>query len=319
MISNDVLTTEGFPNCKNGKYYIAVTHNGLFHADDIFAAALLKLAFGDKIIFKRSRDEVEFEKADIVFDVGKKYDEVKYFDHHQDDYRLIEPTGLKHSALTLLAKKLIRDKEVLIEFNRRIGYPIAARDNGQELANTISVFYTTPSGWVQYFNMSWREQEEFNDPNDRYSYFDMAVQTAMLIIERVFICIIDELNVTDLVRAYADKAQYNGSIMVIDRYLPFMNTIVKEYKEIKFVIYPNINTGTFMLQSVPISLDDKFKNKVLLPKLWRGFKQESWDKPLYDGLDGCIYVHNNGYIGSWDTVDHAIIAARNAIMYNEVI
>lgn len=317
MVSNDILTTEGFNKPKNNKYYVAITHNGLFHADDVFSAALLKLAFGNKIVFKRTRNETEFEKADIVFDVGKKYDEIKYFDHHQDDYRLIEPTGLKHCALTLLARKLIRDNNVLIEFNRRIGYPIAARDNGQELSNSSAVFYTTPSGWIQYFNMTWREQEEFGDPEDRYSYFDMAVQLAMVIIERVFICIIDEINVTDIVRSYADRSIYNGNIMVLDRYLPFMSTIVKEYPNIKFVIYPNISINTFTVQAVPISLEDKFKDRCLLPKLWRGFN-ENWTKPIYDGLEGCVFVHNNGYIGSWDTLDNAITGARNAIMFNDM-
>ena len=318
MFYNNILTTDKFDKPKNGKYYVAITHNGIFHADDVFAAALLRLAFGDKIIFKRTRNETEIENADIVFDVGKKYDGIKFFDHHQDDYRLIEPTGIKHSALTLLAKVLIRDKEVLVEFNRRIGYPISARDNGQELSSYLSVFYTTPSGWVQYFNMTWKEQEEFGDLNDRFSYFDIAVQVAMVIVERVFISIIDELNVSDLIKKYADNAICNGSVLLLDKYLPYMGTIVKHYPNIKLAIFPNINVGGYNIQAIPNSLNDKFSNRLLLPKLWRGFKKENWNKPIYDGLEGCIYVHNNGHIGLWDNVENAIVAARNALMYNDV-
>src|SRR3989344_6430775 len=74
-----------------------ITHNGSFHADDIFAAATFILylertnndfsaqggpALGWEII--RTRDEEIIKSGDYVFDVGGVYDEVENrFDHHQ--------------------------------------------------------------------------------------------------------------------------------------------------------------------------------------------------------------------------------------------
>ena len=51
----------------------AVTHNGIFHADDIFSAAILLKVFPDISIY-RTRDQDQIDKADIVFDVGHVYD-----------------------------------------------------------------------------------------------------------------------------------------------------------------------------------------------------------------------------------------------------
>ena len=46
-----------------------VTHSGTFHADDVFAFAILREALG-AFDFVRTRDMAEIEAADLVFDVG---------------------------------------------------------------------------------------------------------------------------------------------------------------------------------------------------------------------------------------------------------
>ena len=51
----------------------ASTHDGRFHADKIFALAVLKLIFPDLEIV-RSRDEKVYKNADIIVDVGHAYD-----------------------------------------------------------------------------------------------------------------------------------------------------------------------------------------------------------------------------------------------------
>ena len=60
-----------------------VTHNGNFHADDVFSIAAFKSIFPSfKLI--RTRDAELIAKADIVIDVGGEYDpDTDRFDHHQ--------------------------------------------------------------------------------------------------------------------------------------------------------------------------------------------------------------------------------------------
>ena len=54
-----------------------VTHNGSFHADDVFACALLALVLeneDEKFEVIRTRDEKIIKEGDFVFDVGGIYD-----------------------------------------------------------------------------------------------------------------------------------------------------------------------------------------------------------------------------------------------------
>ena len=63
------------------------THNGVFHADEVLAIALLLWQLNyelEEVRIIRSRDENMLALADATVDVGGRYDESKnYFDHHQ--------------------------------------------------------------------------------------------------------------------------------------------------------------------------------------------------------------------------------------------
>ncbi|OYT14620.1 MAG: hypothetical protein B7C24_17370 [Bacteroidetes bacterium 4572_77] len=71
-----------------------ITHNGLFHSDEVFAVAFLKHLFKEEILnISRTRDEslLQIAKADkhsYVLDLGGEYNaEMLNFDHHQDHYK----------------------------------------------------------------------------------------------------------------------------------------------------------------------------------------------------------------------------------------
>jgi uncharacterized UPF0160 family protein len=61
-----------------------VTHNGMFHCDEVTACVILKTIFPDSTI-TRTREQELIDEADIVVDVGKIYDpDNNRFDHHQE-------------------------------------------------------------------------------------------------------------------------------------------------------------------------------------------------------------------------------------------
>ena len=63
---------------------LIATHNKMMHADEITAIALLKIFTDEHIKIQRvNHDTTDFSKFDMVIDIGKKFDGVKYFDHHQ--------------------------------------------------------------------------------------------------------------------------------------------------------------------------------------------------------------------------------------------
>ena len=64
---------------------LIATHNGVFHADEVSAVALLKIFNDDEIEVERVPHQFDnFSKYDMVIDISKKYDGKKYFDHHQN-------------------------------------------------------------------------------------------------------------------------------------------------------------------------------------------------------------------------------------------
>ena len=59
------------------KQIVVATHSGIFHADDVFAMALVRLVLrrkGVEVVGVRTRKESIINNADIVLDVGNVYD-----------------------------------------------------------------------------------------------------------------------------------------------------------------------------------------------------------------------------------------------------
>ena len=63
-----------------------VVHDGKFHADDVFAAAALRIVLGGRGKIVRTRDQKTIESAEYVADVGGVNDQEKNrFDHHMPE------------------------------------------------------------------------------------------------------------------------------------------------------------------------------------------------------------------------------------------
>lgn len=80
-----------------------ITHDGIFHADDVMSIALMLEFIRPTLQIERTRNisSDEFSNPDIwIVDVGGQYDQVKNnYDHHQD--------STSHAACVLVCKELI--------------------------------------------------------------------------------------------------------------------------------------------------------------------------------------------------------------------
>ncbi|MDF1573311.1 MAG: MYG1 family protein [Bacteroidales bacterium] len=97
--------TESFPEKSENKVTV-VTHNGIFHADEVFAIALISCIHG-KLEVVRTRDKkiIDQAKSDpkiFVIDVGMVSDpRMKCFDHHQQSQ-----SGQEESSVSLVFRYL---------------------------------------------------------------------------------------------------------------------------------------------------------------------------------------------------------------------
>ena len=118
-----------------------ITHNGSFHADDIFACATLSLVLekeGQEFEVIRTRDEETIKNGDYVFDVGGIYNpKINRFDHHQKSGAGKRENGIEYSSFGLVWKKfgkeLTGSEKIAELIDKHLVSSIDAHDNGLDL------------------------------------------------------------------------------------------------------------------------------------------------------------------------------------------
>ena len=126
-----------------------ITHSGVFHADDVFAVAVL-LSLPDierlgenQVEIIRTRDPHHIQKGDMVVDVGAVYDpEKNRFDHHQEAGAGARENGIPYASFGLVWKHYgaIRtgSQKVAQELDRELIQPIDALDNGVSIFESMN-------------------------------------------------------------------------------------------------------------------------------------------------------------------------------------
>lgn len=259
--------------------HIAV-HGGVFHADDVLAVTLAH-HLHETVIVDRVFSVNDETSYDYIIDVGRKYDGIKCFDHHQE----IEPLdeGVLPCGASLYAKSVL-NKQLYNSLYERVIRPVCVQDNGQ--SDLTEKYPNNTFGWVHYMNPTWDSDK---NPDEA---FKCAVVTALPILEAVIAKIGAESAAADLVESAPTLEK--GAIVVLPQYAPWQNTVIPR-EEARFVIHPS-NRGGFMLNAVPPSLDEMFKQRISI----------SW----VDAPEGCTFTHKAQFCASFDTQEHAIAAAR---------
>src|SRR6516162_1390126 len=146
------------------------THDGTFHADDVFAAAVLfecdKTTEQMSVVVRSRKPEI-LADCDLRFDVGAKYWVASNdFDHHQPGGAGARPNGIPYASFGLIWKHfghktlpptLAEQDYVIAAVDERLVQPVDAADCGCELfmLNTPAVLPYSVSAAVGSFNPSW--------------------------------------------------------------------------------------------------------------------------------------------------------------------
>ncbi len=289
-----------------------VTHDGSFHADDIFAAAALSILLKNKsedFEILRTRDEKEINSADYVFDVGGIYDETKNrFDHHQVGGAGTRE-GILYAAFGLVWKKfgkeLCGSDEAAKIIEKKLVMPVDAWDNAIDLVVNkdpeISPFYLQHI----FFDMepTWRE-EDLNQ-NDM---FLKSVEIAKLILSREIIQANDALLARSEVIKIYEKAA-DKRLIVLDKNYPFQYTL-HDFSEPLFVVYPRKANNWWGVKTV--RRDPKtFINRKNLPKLWAGLRDEELQN--VSGVSDAIFCHRGLFMAVAKSREGAIKLAQIAL------
>lgn len=281
-----------------------VTHNGNFHADDVFSIAALKHIF-PSVNLIRTRDVEIINKADIVVDVGGEHDEATdRFDHHQRGGAGERENGIPYSSFGLIWKKYgvqicQGNPDVARAVDSGLVSAIDALDCGhvEGVYDGISLSQT-----ISMFNPTWQEESHFDE------CFDQAVEFASRVLKRFIASASGGISARALVAKAIENAD-DPRVVVLEKYTPWKRTVHALAEEALYVVYPS-QTGQWRIQTVPVELGS-FEDRKSLPKQWAGLS----DKDLQDvtDIDDAMFCHNGRFIAGAESFESTMKMAAIAL------
>jgi uncharacterized UPF0160 family protein len=281
-----------------------VTHNGNFHADDVFSVAALKQILPSFNLI-RTRDLAIMAKADIVIDVGGEYDaEAGRFDHHQRGGAGERENGIPYSSFGLIWQKYGLDicegnQEVANAVDAGLVSTIDAIDCGhvEGIYDGISLSQT-----ISMFTPTWQEDSHFD------SCFDEAVEFASRVLKRFIASSSGGISAKTIVAKAIENAQ-DPRVIVLQKYTPWKRTVHALAEKALYIVYPS-QTGQWRIQTVPVE-PGSFEDRKPLPKAWAGLS----DKDLQEvtGIDDAMFCHNGLFIAGAESFESTMKMASIAL------
>ncbi|PLA74760.1 metal-dependent hydrolase [Hydrogenovibrio sp. SC-1] len=277
-----------------------VSHSGRFHADEVFAIAMILMIEDREIV--RSRDQEVIDRAEIVLDVGGEYDPERLrFDHHQNSFTRTREDGTPYAtaglvwehygAKILAAKGLEGDYEIQFALewvDKKIIRDIDAVDNG--------LFTDDPrpsvSMLVGMMNASSTDEVERQE-----AAFQDAIAFTRNILNNFIQAAIKEAEVVVALEACAENVE--EGILVLEENLPFKD-FIRSHPEIARVVYPKGSEGYGVFCN---------GKKNHLPERFRGLRDEELKAVL--GLDDAVFCHKSGFMSVCRSFESALAMAKS--------
>ncbi|MEY8214899.1 MAG: MYG1 family protein [Colwellia sp.] len=280
------------------------THNGNFHADDVFSIAALKHIF-PSFTLVRTRDLEIIGKADLVIDVGGKYDpDTGRFDHHQRGGAGERENGIPYSSFGLIWQKYGLEicqgnQDVANSVDTGLVSTIDAIDCGhvEGVSQGISLSQT-----ISMFNPTWQEESHFD------SCFDEAVDFASRILTRFIASANGGISAKDIVAKAIENAK-DPRVIVLEKYTPWKRTVHALTEEALYMIYPS-QSGQWIIQTVPVE-PGSFEDRKSLPKQWAGLSDQAF-KEVTD-IDDAMFCHNGLFIAGAESFESTMKMASIAL------
>lgn len=272
---------------------LIATHNGSFHADEVFAIAAMKL-LPDPVEVIRTRNREELAEADLRIDIGFSHDPASGdFDHHQREFDLARENGIGYASFGLIWReygaRICGDAEVAESVEQTLVQPVDANDTGQQITQSLieGVRPMNVNAVIGGFNSRW--DEELSDEEER-ERFDAAVELAGGILEREIGSATSGLKAVRLVREAIDGAK-DPRIIELSQNVPWKQVVVTEAPEALLVIYPK--RQGFGLETVPKELGT-FENRLDLPAAWGGLEQDELAE--LTGVADALFCHSKRFL-----------------------
>ncbi len=268
-------------------------HNGLFHADDVFAVATLKLVDkADEVV--RTRDPKLLADCALQVDVGRTYDPTTgNFDHHQEGGAGERANGLRYASFGLIWKQYGAEAAGSAEAAQYVDEHfvqfIDADDNGQTPFSSSLPNVPLPliAQSIGAFNPTWIEPGE---EADFEVAFNEAVDIAIRLLKREIQEAHSFLQAVEHIRQALQQS--SDELLVLDKFIPWQEYVTNQAPKVLFAIFPRAD-GTWALQAARKSLGG-FENRRDLPAHWAG--NVDAELAAITGVPDAIFCHNGRFL-----------------------
>jgi uncharacterized UPF0160 family protein len=270
------------------------THDGSFHADEIFALAALSL-LGEPMEIDRTRDAAVLAAADLRVDVGFASDPAAGdFDHHQKGGAGERANGVRYASFGLVwreygARLCGGDADVAARVDQSLVQGVDANDTGQAVVAPLldGVWPMTVSGIIGGLNRRWDEELS---PAEERARFDEALALAGPIVAREIASAAAQQRAVRIVEQAIGRAR-DPRVIELDRDVPWKEVVVAQAPDALFVVYPK--RQGWGLEAVPRELGS-FTNRRDLPEAWAGL--DGPELARLTGVGDAVFAHAKRFL-----------------------
>jgi uncharacterized UPF0160 family protein len=302
------------------KKKIIVTHNGSFHADDIFACATLSIWLKNKkelFTIIRTREKDAIQQADYVFDVGGVYDpKINRFDHHQKKGAGARKNGIPYASSGLAWKHFGLDicggnEEVWNLIDQKIFMSLDAVDNGVDISSPkFKGVSTYPADQVfLVYSPTWEEAGTNEDP-----IFEEQVKKASILLEReVQVALADYRGKQIIFEAY--NGAVDKRIVQVKNDFPryLFQEVLSKLAEPIYFIYPSAHSSAWKVEAIRKNTDT-FESRKMFPESWRGLLDRDPKLVELTGVPDVNFCHRGGFYMTVGSREGAIALAQKALL-----
>lgn len=314
---------------------VIATHNGAFHADDVFGVAVLKALYPQAEVV-RTRDSAVVAAATFAVDVGGIWDAPNgRFDHHQKGFDGVRENGVVYASAGLVwatygafmvtrvcpRLTLPMARKVAEVVDQQLVQQLDMVDTGQ---SQVAPGYFGLSALVSAFNTT-RDEEELRDQsvplpgtpeqlaaasaNLKLQKFLQATKMVEQALVRVILQVEDELTGAEIVRG-AERV-LDGRVLVLPQSgLSWYGVVCNEMPDVLFVVYPDSTDKQYQLRTVPVE-PESFKARKDLPAPWAGLRDA--DLAKVTAVPDAVFCHNARFIGGAGSLQGTLRMAELAL------
>lgn len=295
-----------------------ITHDRVVHADDAFAAAMLRIVYGDVEVVRTREPAIlkaEAGKPGVFFlDVGGRYDHAhRLYDHHQPagagwrqpaerrwpyataglvwkhyGYQVVQAmhSGLQPDEVFEVVDFV---DETVIKFIDAVDCGVRLKSAGPSI-----------SGVIASFNTSWFEQDR--------EVFPLVMDLAQVILGNVITrqvgVVAARTEVRNAPRVHA------GRVLVLEKCMPWTSVVAEEFPDVLCAIYPVPDAGGASWQ-IRTAVNEDMSARMVLPRPWAGL--DHGELAAISKVSDAIFCHRNGHLAGAGSQAGALQLAQRAL------